>query len=147
MLPDLDSRLYGLQISACTSFNFLLMGDMLFCYLTVLVDLLIMHVIQSFLRSRLMAEVSKIDLRAELMAKSSTEILKVRADSVSILFMFCANLDLFAFAILSLSLVLCSKSFKLTNTLVGLYLVLCRLMPLTRAVVLITLTLLAYSRQ
>ena len=70
----------------------------------------------------------------------------MKATSISVSFMFYINLDLFAFAMLSLLFIL-YKSFELTNTLVELYLAPYRLMSLTKAVILIALALLIYPRQ
>lgn len=102
---------------------------------------------QSFLRFGSMAEISRINSRMRSIAKSNTEILKVRAAFVSVLFMFYTNLNLFAFAILFMLLVLCSKSFELTNTLMRSYLIPCRLMSSTKTATLITLALLTCFRQ
>ena len=81
-----------------------------------------------------------------LIAELSTEILKIKAAFISALFIFCAHLDLFTFAILSLLLMLYFKSFKLINTLMELYLTQCKLILLIRAIILITLALLACPR-
>ncbi len=67
----------------------------------VLVDLLATHVVQSFSRSGSIAEVSRFDSRAGSTA-SGSEVLKVRAASVSASFVFCA--DSGSFVVLSLSL-------------------------------------------
>ena len=94
-----------------------------------------------------MAEVSRVDSKAGSIVESSIEVLKVRTAFMSILSIFCADLDLFAFAILFLLLVLCFKSSKLINTLVGLYLTLYRLILSTSAADLITFMLLACLKQ
>lgn len=101
MLPDLDGKLCGYQRFAYTFSNFLFLGFILFCRLTVLINLLAIYVMQSFSRFKPMAEVSRIDSKARSIIELNIKLFKVRTASVSTLFMFCADLDLFAFAILS----------------------------------------------
>lgn len=48
-----------------------------------------------------MAKVSRVDSKARSIIDLNIKLFKVRTAFVSALFMFCADLDLFAFAILS----------------------------------------------
>lgn len=98
---------------------------------------------QSFSRSKSIAEISKVDLNLRLMVESSIEVLKVKAVFVSVSFIFYANLDLFAFIMSFLLLRLYFTSFELINTLVKLYLAPYRLILLIKTATLFTLVLLA----
>lgn len=90
---------------------------MFLCHLTVQVDLLATKVLQSFSKSRLMVEISRVESRAELVAK----VWKVRAaTAVSI---FCCDLSttLLSSTVLFSLPVSCSNSSKLINTSEKLY--------------------------
>lgn len=65
-LPDWEGGSCGPQRFACISSSFFLAGVMFLWRLTVRVDLLAMQVMQSFLRSRSMADASRFGLMAEV---------------------------------------------------------------------------------
>lgn len=109
-------------------------------------DLLTIYIMQSFLKSGSITKMLWVDSKVGSIAKSNIEVMKVKATFMSILFVFCAHLDLFAFAVLFLLLISYSKIFKSINTLIGSYLASYRLMPLTRITTLIIFTLLKCFR-
>ena len=143
MLLDLKSRLFGTQRSLCISSNFLFVDVILLYHITVLVDFLAMHVVQSLLRSGSMAKILRFDLRARLMARLGFRSFESESCFYICFFAFYVNLGLFV--ILSFSLYF--ESFKFTNTLIGLYLALYKMMPSTKEDALITFALLICFKQ